>query len=260
MFIALSDRYIIEYFRGSHEVGLYSMSYSLADRSIMLIVSLIIIASQPIVMSKWEIEGVDETKIFIRDMTKFYLIITLPATVGLSLLSEPIIRILASEEFLYGYKIIPMVAASMFLFGLQRNFQLALLFFKKTKLIMCLVLLCGLINIATNFMLVPKYGFIAAGYTTFFSYFSFALLTIFVSRRYLAWKFPFNTLVKVLISTVLMSIVVLLIMQLKMISLVITVMLSVVIGALVYLLLLTLMKELSKDSLRDFLSLQKGTG
>ena len=152
--LALSDRYMIEYYRGSHEVGLYSISYSLADRSILLIVSLLIITSQPIVMSLWENKGASETMIFIRDMTKLFLIITLPAVVGLSLLSETIIKLLAPKEYLDGYRIIPMVAASIFLFGLQRNFQLVLLFYKKTKLIMFLVLIAGFINVISNILLI----------------------------------------------------------------------------------------------------------
>ena len=252
--LALSDRYIIEYYRGSHEVGLYSLSYSLTDRSIMLIVSLIIIASQPIVMTKWEKEGVEQTKIFITHMTKYYLIITLPAAVGLSLISKPIIEILASQEFLIGYKIMPMVAISIFLFGLQRNFQLSLLFFKKTRIIMYLVLTAGIINLIGNLILVPKYGFISAAYTTLFSYFIFAFLTILVSRKYLVWKFPFDTLFKVLVSTLLMSVVVLYVMKFIKLSLPFSLIFSVVAGVLAYFILLILMNELDINILKRIFS------
>jgi len=252
--MALSDRYIIEYYRGSHEVGLYSISYSLADRSIHLIVSLVLLASAPIVMQIWESKGANETRRFLRDLTKYYLIITMPVIVCLSLLSESILKLLATSDFLNGYKIMPMVATSIFIFGLQRNFQLPLLFYKKTKLVMYVVLISGLINIALNLILVPEYGFVAAGYTTLISYFIFAILIIIISRRYFVWKFPFITLAKVLVSVSLMGAIVH-IVEARMESSLFTIILSVTIGAFVYFLLLIMLKEINKDVFENILTL-----
>ena len=38
--LSLSDRYILELFRGSHEVGIYSISYSVSQYTIMILISL----------------------------------------------------------------------------------------------------------------------------------------------------------------------------------------------------------------------------
>lgn len=206
--LSLSDRYIIGFFRGSHEVGLYSISYSLADQTIHLILSLLVLASAPHVTRIWETKGVEETKLFITGITKFYLIITIPATVGLSILSEPVITLLTTPEFRKGYIIMPLVAVSIFIYGLQRYFQLGFLLFKITKPVMYIIIASGVLNIALNLVLVPKYGFIAAGYTTLVSYTIFSLLTIITSRKYLRWKFPFATLGNTLISSAIMGIIV----------------------------------------------------
>lgn len=249
--LSLSDRYIIELFRGSHEVGLYSISYSLTDHSIQLISSLIILSSAPIVMKLWKTKGPDETSLFIKDLTRYYIIITLPAAVGLSLLAKPILKLLATQSFYEGYQIVPLVAASIFVFGLQRNFQLGLLFYKKTHLIMYILLASGLINIVLNIYFVPIYGFIAAGYTTLFSYIIFAILMIFISRRYFIFQFPFITLSRVLVSVMLMSIVVLYILGLNLESVIATVLLSIVFGIVVYFILLIIMKEIDRDFLKN---------
>jgi O-antigen/teichoic acid export membrane protein len=255
--LALSDRYMIEHFRNSHEVGLYSISYSLADRSVQLIVSLMILSSAPIAMKMWETKGIAATSLFVRDLTKYYIIITLPAAVGLSLLAKPILQLLATQSFYEGYKIMPLVAASVFLFGFQRNFQLGLLFYKKTHLIMYVLLIAGLINIALNIYFIPIYGFIAAGYTTLFSYAIFAVLIIFISRKYFIFQFPFKTLLKALVSVVAMSLVVLYTLCLNLESATETILISIILGIVIYFLLLFIMKEFNKNTIRSVLLLFK---
>ena len=203
--LTLSDRYVIEYFRGSREVGLYSVSYGLADRTIMLAVSVIVLASAPIVMETWERRGEKATAEFIAHVTRCFLVVLAPATVGLALLSEPVTALIAAEEYLEGHRVVPMVAAAAFLFGLQRNFQLALLLRKKTRLIMYIVVLSGIANVLLNLLFVPRYGYIAAGWTTLASYVLFSTATIVVSRKHLAWDFPFRTLRNVAISSAAMA-------------------------------------------------------
>lgn len=80
----LSDRYVIQAIRGSQEVGLYAVSYSIADRSISLVLSLLALASGPIAMQVWEKEGAYQAKLFVHKLTKYFLIIASPATVDLS--------------------------------------------------------------------------------------------------------------------------------------------------------------------------------
>lgn len=247
--LALSDRYIIGIFRGNYEVGLYSISYSLTDRSLMLIVSLLIITSQPIVMGKWEQNGEEATGRFLKELTRFYMIVTFPAAVGLSLLANPIIKVLSSSEYHAGYRIVPLVAVSIFLFGLQRNFQLAFLFHKKTKIIMYLVLSSGLINLLSNIVFVPRYGYMGAGYTTLVSYFIFSAATILMSRRYFAWEFPFLSSFKVVAATLAMSVIVKLIVNLQLKYQIYTLILGIGSGAMTYVLILFLLKELNKDSI-----------
>jgi len=247
--LELSDRYIIEFYRGSSEVGLYSISYKIAENSIMLLVTLMILASQAIVMNIWENEGAEKTSNFITNITKFYLIITIPATIGLCLTSKNVVQVLADEKYLIGHQVMPMVAISIFLFGFQRNFQLSLLFFKKTNLIMCLVLFSGILNIIANLIFVPKYGFIAAGYTTLFSYLIFSILSIIVSRRYFSWIFPYTTLVKVITATIPMSIAVIIIQYYTIEHALLSLSLSVIIGSAIYFVIIMIQKDLRKDIL-----------
>jgi O-antigen/teichoic acid export membrane protein len=216
-----------------------------------------ILSSTPIAMQMWESNSVDETKLFLKELTKYYLIITLPAVTGLSLLSKPALKLLTTEDFYEGYKIIPLVATSIFFYGLQRNFQLGLLFYKRTKLIMHIVILSGIINIVLNVMFVPNHGFIAAGYTTLASYLIFAFLIIVVSRRYFTWDFPFKTLARVVVSVTMMSVVILYVLNSEIESFLFKISTSIVAGGSMYFLTLFLMKEFNKRAFNGLLTLFK---
>lgn len=249
--LRLSDRYVIQLFCGSHEVGLYSVSYSIADRSVSLVVSLLTLASGPIAMDLWEKEGVEQTRQFVHKVARFFLIVATPAAVGLSLLGKSILELLASSPFHGGYKIMPLIAASMFLLGLQRYFQLGLLFHKKTGIIMMILVASSALNIGLNFWLVPRGGFVAAGWTALAGYGVLTLLVIIVSRRYFTWIFPYRTLLKVVFSSLVMSGVIYGILGVFKSHSGVAICLAVIFGALSYGLVLLLIREVPIHVLKE---------
>jgi len=194
--LSLSDRYILEFFRGAHEVGIYSASYAISEKSILLLASLFMLASGPIGMNIWEKEGEKKSKEFVNKLTRYYLLICLPAVVGLSVLARPVIDVLTAPEYYQGFRIVPLVALGGFFLGLQQRFQAGLAFHKRTNLIMIGIIASGLLNLGLNFLLVPRYGYMAAAVTTVISYAVLLVAMITVSRRYFVWEFPFRSLAK----------------------------------------------------------------
>lgn len=206
--LRLSDRYIVELFRGSQEVGIYSASYSISEKSMFLIVSLFASAYTPIAFNIWEHQGSDASRDYMSKLARYYLLIGLPAAVGLSLLAKPVVDILAASEYYLGYRILPMVAFGVFLVGAMNVFSEGLAFYKRTDLLMYCFLGSGLLNIGLNFIFIPNYGYIAAAATTFVSYAFLLLLTILVSRRFFVWRFPFKSLGRVALASVIMGAIV----------------------------------------------------
>ncbi|MFC1505056.1 lipopolysaccharide biosynthesis protein [Thermodesulfobacteriota bacterium] len=242
--LTLSDRFIIKYFRGNLEVGIYSISYKVAEQTIYSIILLIGLASAPLIMDSWENKGAEETVKFIEKLTKIFLIVSIPAATGISLISKPLIEMLATPSYYSGYKIIPIVAFGVLIFGLQRNFQVALLIFKRTNYVMYLTLIAGIINIVLNVIFIPKYGYFAAAYTTLLSYLLFAILMIIISRKYLKWKFPMITLAKVIVSSFIMSLAVSMTLRLNIANVISKLSLSVVTGIIMYSTFIILLKEI----------------
>ena len=248
--LSLSDRYILEFFRGSHEVGIYSVSYALSERSILLVTSLFWLASTPIEMKIWEEQGERASQEFLSKLTRYYLLMGLPVLVGLSVLAKPMIHIITTPEYYQGYRIIPLVAFGVFLIGLQRRYQSGLIFHKKTNLIMFSIIVSGLLNIGLNFLLVPRYGYMAAAATTLASYVFLLMLMIITSRRFFVWEFPFKSLAKTACASGAMGIVVYYLGKSLISSTLISLILGICVGGVIYVLILFLLREFQQDEIQ----------
>jgi O-antigen/teichoic acid export membrane protein len=191
--LALSDRYILGWLRDSSEVGVYSLSHNIADRSLMLLTTLFIMASGPRGMHIWENEGEQDSERFVTHVTRFYLLLCVPATVGLSVLSKLVVDVLAGTDYGAGYRIMPWVLFGVLLLGLQQRYQSGLLFHRRTSLITLATVIAGVLNVLLNILFVPRYGYFAAGVTTPVSYAVLLLLTAWFARPLFTWRFPYRS-------------------------------------------------------------------
>lgn len=255
--LSLSDRYVLGFFRSAEEVGIYSASYAISEYSILIVSLLFTLASGPIVMSIWEKEGAEKSQEFVSKITRYYLIICLPAAIGLSVLAKPAIGILTAAEYHEGYQIVALVTSGAFLLGLQQRFQLGLAFHKKTYLIMIAVVVSGLLNLGLNFLLIPKYGYMAAAVTTLISYAFLLVLMIIISRRYFVWDFPFKTLGRVACASAIMGAIVYPVGSSLTSSTLVNLIAGVCIGVVVYFGVLLLLREPQKDEIQELSTIRK---
>lgn len=254
--LSLSDRYILKFFCGSQEVGIYSASYNISEHSIMLLTSIFMLAAGPISVNIWEKEGEEKSKIFLSKLTRYFLIVCIPAVVGLSTLSKPIMGILTGREYFEGYKIIPLITTGVFFLGLQQRFQAGFVFYKRTGFITFSIMASGLLNVILNFLLVPKYGYMAAAITTLISYVFLLFLMVFISRRFFVWEFPFKSLARVTCASVIMGVVVYFVGKGLTTSITINLILGISIGVVVYLLILLLLREAREEEIKALMDIK----
>lgn len=252
--LSLSDRYILELFRGSQEVGIYSASYNIANQSVMLLVTLFMLASGPISIHIWEKEGKDKSTAFVTAVTRYYLIACVPAVIGLSMLSKPIMSIMTGERYFEGYIIIPFVALGILFLGLQQIFQAGFAFYKKTSFIAFAIVASGLLNLFLNFLFIPRYGYFAAAITTLISYTLLLFLMIVLSRRIFVWQFPFKTLTKVAVASAIMGIVIYAVSDRLASSSILNLVSGMCSGVLVYFIVLFLLREFKAVEIQAFLA------
>lgn len=248
--LAISDRYIVGLFKGSYEVGLYSVSYGISSQTIGLLTSLFTLAVGPIGMKVWEYEGRLASQEFITKTTRYLLLILIPSCFGLSILGKEILIIFASPKYLESYKIIPYVVFGAFFFNIRGRFMAGLLYHNKTNLVMVGTLISGLLNLVLNFIYIPKYGYFAAAVTTFISYIVLFMFTVFFSRKFFVWKFPFKTLFNTCIAAILMGFLIFYFNKIINIYAVVKITILISIGTLIYISSLLLLKELTNSELK----------
>lgn len=204
----LSDRYIISFFRSGREVGLYSVAYNISSKSIDLLVNLFLLNVSPTVMNIWENQGREATERALTIVTRLYLILCLPAAAGLSLLAFPFVALLTAEAYHEGYRIVGYVAFASFAWGLSHIAHMGLAIQKKARRLGINQIIAASVNLGLNLVLIPRFGYLAAGITTLIGYALLLVLQTYASRQYLTWRFPFGALRNVVIATTCMGLAV----------------------------------------------------
>lgn len=245
--LSLSDRYVLGFFRGSFEVGLYSVGYRISEHSIMLLTSLFALAFNPLSIIVWEKQGEEAARRFLKQGTRYFLIMGLPAVVGISVLQKPIVALLAAPEYGEGAAVLPWVATGVFFLGLTQRFGAGLSFRKQTTPSMLCILTAGGLNLLLNFAFIPSFGFRAAAASTAGSYAFLLMLMVWVSRRFFQWAFPFRSLVRASTASIVMGAVVYPLSNSLSLSPLINLIISVPVGIAVYFVALFLLGEVQSN-------------
>lgn len=194
--LSLSDRWLLRIFRGADDVGLYGVSYDLTSKTTMLFVTAFGLALQPLSVAAWQSRGREATEAFLASSTRTYVLVMLPATVGLSLLARAIISILAAPAYQPGAVVVPFVAAAMFLYGLLDIAGRGLTLGKRPDLEARNFLVAGAVSVALNVALIPRFGLVAAAAVSTAGYFVLLLLHAAAVQRHARWRFPWLTLAR----------------------------------------------------------------
>jgi O-antigen/teichoic acid export membrane protein len=201
--LALGDRYIIGFFKGSADVGIYSIGYQLSDRIIMTIVQLFMLISGPLCYSLWEdCDSRARLQSVVQRVFKYYLLIGFFIVTSLCALAQEIFRFLVGAHFFQGYAVMTPIAIGGFLFGISWFYQIGILCRKKSSVSAFCFLAAVAVNIILNLIFIPRFGYMAAAYVTVFSYGFLAVLMRIAAARYFAWKFPYASFARMLAASV----------------------------------------------------------
>ncbi len=243
-----SDRYVIGILLGSAFVGYYSPGYTLGNILVMVFAPFSILL--PSVLPRYyEEKNNEKVRMYLKYSIKYFLLISIPAAFGLSILSKPILLILTTPEIaLNGYLVTPFVAVSALLFGFYAIAGNILILEKRTKIMGSIWLIAAVLNLSLNIVFVPYFGILGAAAITLIAYLAAFILTILYSSKF--FKFDFDTIfiVKSLIASILMSGIIIYLNPYGILNVVI----AVIIGAVVYFVLLLIFKGIKTDEFNFF--------
>ena len=205
--LRVSDLFIIGFFRPQRDVGLYSVSYNISAKSIELLVALFLLSVSPLVMHTWEGDGRDATEKTLTMVTRVYLILCLPAAVGLTVLAYPFVALLTAPEYQEGYRIVGFVVFSSFAWGLSNIAMMGIAIKKQALRLGANQIIAAITHIGLQLLLVPRFGYVASAISTLVGYSVLLVLQTMASRPHLTWRFPFSTLRSVLAASTIMGLV-----------------------------------------------------
>jgi len=251
----LSDRYFVELYRGSYEVGLYAVANKISGRTVQLLVHLFWLVPAPIISRLWEERGRQETEEALTAFTRMFFLIIIPAVVGLAVVAAPLVQLLTDKAYFLSYPAIWLVASGSMALGLSDLGSSGSLVANRTRLIARNQILAAVINLILNFILIPVFGFMGAAWATFLSFLLLASLQAISSAHYLTWRWPFGSLWRVLTASAAMSASILL-LQAGLHSnttawQAVSLLLSIMVGALTYGSVLWVLGEISPQQLLD---------
>jgi O-antigen/teichoic acid export membrane protein len=186
--LEMSDRAILTRLIPLHDVGVYSLGYQLGA-AMGLLTTAFNAAWIPFLFGTLKHEGEAAYPKLARLVT-YYAIVLCFIGLGWSLLVEDAITLIAGAEFREAYRITPWVVGGYVFAGLYLVPTNLLFWQRQTRVLPAVTVAAGAINIGLNLLLVPRFGAIAAAWSTLAAYGVLLILTWRSAER--LHRFPYE--------------------------------------------------------------------
>ena len=162
---------MIGQFCGQSSVALYSVSYNLG-RLMVLLTSALDATFTPWIYQKIKnYQDNKETDVrSIHNITVMLMVGFLGMATLFMLFAPELIMIFADKAYADAVYVIPPVVAGYFFVMLYSLVSKVEFYYEKTKNVAAITVIASGLNIALNYLLIPKFGYVAAAYTTLICY------------------------------------------------------------------------------------------
>ena len=180
----IGDRYVLNSFLGAGTVGLYSVGYGL----MMLVGSLgtlILETKFPFVADAWNLKKNWKREAYAALRMSYWVVV--PVSVFFCWQAENLVFLAGGSQFVAAAGVIRSLAVYPFIAVVNLVFYQLVLLKRTTREITIAYVTGGVLNIATNILLIPYFGMIGSGIATVFSYAIVALLLQRGLREIISW-------------------------------------------------------------------------
>lgn len=196
------DRYVIQFIRGSAEMGIYAANYVLVNGGVALVATPVLLAAHPLLMRAWEQNDREDAARWLRSVVEWFVVFGVLLVAITSLFAQDLANLLLGEDFREGYRIIPVVLAGTLAWQLGMYTHKPLEFAGRTRFLLGLSMAAATLNIGLNIILVSRFGYIAAAYTTLVTYGFYVVATAWTGSRVLKWSVRWRRLVEAVVVSV----------------------------------------------------------
>jgi O-antigen/teichoic acid export membrane protein len=201
------------------------------------------LAAHPIIIFTWEEKGKEITQKLIKDLSRYFFMISIPAFLGISVLSREIFSVLVGKDFVESFRLVPFFAFCSLCGGLFQYVGKGFEIYKKTLLLAFIIFVSGALNVILNVLFIPQYGAVGAGVAKSISYAGLIILGIKMSRSFMPWQVSGRSVLRISFAGTAMACFLILAKNLLSISLP-NLILLMALGTIVYAAILLLIKEI----------------
>ncbi len=172
-----SDRLMIDKICGTAAVGIYSVAYNIG-LLLKLVTDSIHSAFTP-----WQYEEMRNGRLRGVNNVLFPIMMVITAALVVFMAFAPeAVKLLADEKYYSAVYAIPPVAASVLFISLYGFYSNAEFYFDSNKFSSIMTFVGAAANVGLNALFIPRFGFVAAGYTTMVCYTIFAFAHFFYAN------------------------------------------------------------------------------
>ncbi|HAN44775.1 MAG TPA: hypothetical protein DCP97_05225 [Ruminococcaceae bacterium] len=175
-----SDRYIVTYYMGADINGLYAAAYKIPT---------IITTISGIFMQGWQLSAISEysnhdKSVFYSNIFKYFQSLIFLCASGIVLFIKVITVVLVAPDYYPSWQYVPLLVIASVFSSLAIFYNSIYMSAKKSTSIMVTTFIGAALNVAMNFMLIPRYGANGAAFATFASYFIVFVIRVIDSHRF----------------------------------------------------------------------------
>ena len=186
------DRYFLNHYGTSAEVGLYGLGYRIGALSMALVL---------VPFGKiWSVTMVDISKrpdgpFELGKVATYFLFACTFSTLGVSLLGPYLIRFFSERSYWDAYRVVPLVGVAYIFYAWTTIMDASFYVTKRTVYKIYSISLAGVIVTLLYWWLIPRFGMMGAAWATLGGYASFAAWTAFYAQRVYRIRYQGNQII-----------------------------------------------------------------
>ncbi len=200
--LSVMDRYFLQIFCSSEEVGIYTSNYNLVVSAITFISMPLLTAAHPLLMKAGSLlSNKDDIQNLITEFSRYFLLIAFPVMSYLLILHKELAEIFLGIEYRQGSLVMIPVTVGLIgwyfaMFG-HKGLELQ----EKTHIMFIYIIICTVVKIIMNLILIIKYGYMGAAITTLISFLLYPTLVYFGAKSNIRWNICWKSMLKLVIAS-----------------------------------------------------------
>jgi O-antigen/teichoic acid export membrane protein len=172
------DRVFLAHYHTLEDIGIYSIGFTFGYTLIQMIVNPIWNLFPTRAAELYNQNNIDELNILFNQSIKFICWIIFPSILGLALIGDSLLAIITTNDFVDGYLVIPIILTGYLFLMLSAYFEFIVILKNKPWLSTYFTLTACFVNVALNFILIPRFSYMGAAIATMLSFLVQLILSV----------------------------------------------------------------------------------